>query len=53
MGVTARRIAAGIGGVLVGLTTGAWVPESATYRTERGLVAGIGLGMMVAALVRD
>lgn len=57
MSVSARRVAAVIGGALFGLAIGASVPSVATTSpgeglTFGGLAAGLGIGLMVAAMVR-
>lgn len=58
MSVTARRIAAVVGGALSGFAVGASIPTFTTVSSEGaiglgGLAAGLGLGLMVATLVRE
>lgn len=58
MSVRARRIAAVVGGVLFGFAVGGSIPTFASVNNEGslglgGLAAGLGLGLMVAALVRE
>ena len=58
MSVGARRVAAVIGGALFGFAVGASIPTFASVTEEGGLglgglAAGLGVGLMVAALVRD
>ena len=58
MSVRARRVAAVFGGVLFGFAVGASIPTFATVNNEGsiglgGLAGGLGLGLMVAALVRE
>jgi exosortase/archaeosortase len=57
MRVSARRFAAVIGGALFGFAVGASMTTFVTVSSEGalgfgGLAAGVGLGLMVAALVR-
>lgn len=58
MSVRARRIAAVIGGVLFGFAVAASIPTFVSVSEEGGLgfgglAAGLGLGLMIAALVRE